>query len=133
MKDEQYNRRRSRTSGKQEKYTPPPFIGFIDPRLTPHELEKQKEMQLTAEEGFDSLLKFIEEGFSVKFSFDDSNCCHQATATPKKTSHPYAGMYLVGRGSEPLKALKQLLYKHYHILNGIWSSDFIKNPREDYE
>ena len=133
MKDEQYNRRRTYAKGKQEKYVPPPFIGFIDPRLTSEELQRQKEMQLTAEDAFDSLLKFVEEGYAVKFAYDDNNCCHQATATPKKHSHPYAGMYLVGRGSEPLKALKQLLFKHYHILDGIWSVDFVRNAREDYE
>mgnify|MGYP005858164155 FL=1 len=133
MNDERYNRKRARGQKKQGEYTPPPFIGFLDPYLSPAELEKQKEMQLSAEEGFDSLLKFIEEGFSLKFSYDDNNCCHQVTATPKKHSHPYAGMYLVGRGSEPLKALKQLLFKHYHILDGIWSIDFVRNMREDYE
>ena len=133
MQDDRYNRRRARTPKKASAYTPPPFVGFIDPYLSPAELEKQKEMTLSPEEAFDSLLKFIEEGFSVKFSWDDANCCHQATATPKKPDHPYAGMYLVGRGSEPIKALKQILFKHYHILDGIWSTEFVRTAREDYE
>ena len=133
MQDERYNKRRARTQRKETAYTPPPFVGFIDPYLSPQELQQQKEMPFSEEAAFDSLLKFIEEGFAVKFSYDDNNCCHQATASPKKSNHPYAGMYLIGRGSEPIKALKQLLYKHYHILDGVWSTEFIKNSREDYE
>lgn len=133
MNDETYNRRRAKAPKRTGGYVPPTFVGFIDPYLSPSELEAQKSMVLSAEEAFDSLLKFIEEGFCVKFSWDANNRCHQATATPKQNDHDYAGMYLVGRGSEPLKALKQLLFKHYTILNGVWSVDYIKTGREDYE
>lgn len=131
--DDRYNKRRARAPKKYTQYTPPKFVGFIDPYLSPSELAQQKEMVLSADDAFDALLKFIEEGYSVKFSWDGNNFCHQATATPKNPEHEYAGMYLVGRGSEPLKALKQLLFKHYTILRGVWSTDYIKGAREDYE
>ena len=133
MEDERYNRKRARMHKKQSTYVPPKFLGFIDPYLSPHELEQQKQTTLAPEDAFDALLKFVEEGFTVKFAWDAANCCHQATATPRQTDHPYAGMYLIGRGSDPLKALKQLLFKHYTILDGVWSTDFIRNSREDYE
>lgn len=133
MSDERYNRKRARTYKKQSTYVPPTFIGFIDPYLSAHELEQQKQMVLSPEDAFDILLKFVEEGFSIKFAWDNNNNCHQATATPKSPDHPYAGMYLIGRGSEPIKALKQLIFKHYHILKGVWSADLVRGTREDYE
>lgn len=118
---------------RKKPYVPPVFKGFLDPYLSPHDLAAQKEMSFTPENGFEILQKFVEEGFAVKFSFDAANDCFQTTMTPKSPEHAFAGMYLVGRGSDALKALKQLAYKHITILHGYWSEDMIKQTREDYE
>jgi hypothetical protein len=83
-------------------------------------LAGQKSWQVGPDDLFDGLLKFLEEGYSVKFRYDDHNQCHQASATGVALDHDYCGWHLVGRGSSPEKALKQLLYLHYHVWKRNW-------------
>lgn len=113
--------------------SPYPFHGFVDVRLTEQQLAGQKHWQVDSDVLLDALLKFVEEGFSVKFRYDGVNGCHQAAATGVDTAHDYCGWHLVGRGSSPEKALKQLLYIHYHLWEGVWPIGKPKQSRDDYE
>jgi hypothetical protein len=112
-------------------YTPPVFRGFIDLPLTDAQLDAQKRWDVSDDALLDGLLKFTEEGYAVKFRWDSYNECHQATATPVDSAHSYAGWYLTGRGSAPIKALKQLLWLHYHVLDALWPVDNPVPKRKD--
>lgn len=97
-----------------------PFHGYISVDLTKVQAEQCKSRPWDAERFANALQMFIDEGFRVTLSEDTYNECFQATVTPQDFKHKYAGWHLTGRGSNVAKALKQVVYIHYELLDGDW-------------
>lgn len=112
---------------------PYPFHGFVDVRLTEVQLAGQKKWEVSPEELLEGMLTLVEADYAVKFKWDSNNNCHQASLTGNGIDHEYCGWHLVARGSSPLKALKQLLYIHFKLWEGVWPLQAPKQAREDYE
>lgn len=79
-----------------------------------------------------ALLRLTEEGMKVTIAYDDFNECYSCYLIPKSPDHTNAGCILSGRGSTPIKAIKQAAYIHWNIFDGDWS-DARQSRREELD
>lgn len=79
-----------------------------------------------------ALLRLTEEGLKVTIAYDDYNECYSCYLIPKNPDHPNAGCILSGRGSTPIKAVKQAAYIHWNIFDCDWS-DARQSKREELD
>lgn len=79
-----------------------------------------------------ALLRLTEEGMKVTIAYDDFNECYSCYLIPKSPDHANAGCILSGRGSTPIKAVKQAAYIHWNIFDGDWS-DARQSRREELD
>lgn len=93
-----------------KEYAPLPFYGFIQYNLTDGEKQFLKEQGVDHDRIWDSAEGAIDEGWTFKFSWDGYNQCYQVVVGQKHPDSPQAGYLLSGRGSSPIKALRQALY-----------------------
>ncbi len=106
-------------------------FAFVRYELTAVELREVKEWR----RGFDELdaviIPLVDRAYKFVAKYDDFNNCYQCMMmTDNKVDNNY-NLGLVGRGSSPLKALKQVLWKH-RSCDGVWPApDFSgKSPAE---
>lgn len=93
-------------------------ISWVNYNLSP---EQKKELK-SQDFDFDSaLVRLTEENLKVTLAYDDRNECYSCFLIPKNPEHKNAGCILSGRGSTPVKALKQASYIHWQIFDGDWS------------
>jgi len=103
---------------------------FINLELTEDQRKQLKSQPLDLEDADDALLKLNEAGYGLKLKWDEYSEAFAAfLQTDDEESENY-GFILTGRGSTPLKALKQLLYKHFVMTEGEWWR-FAKKPTRD--
>jgi hypothetical protein len=74
-------------------------------------------------------IRLTEENLKITISYDDFNECYSAFLIPKSAEHKNAGCILSGRGSTPIKAVKQAAYIHWNIFDGDWSD--ARRPSRD--
>lgn len=108
----------------QKSQTAPQSTGKSDFQFVKFELEEVELKKLKAWQPdlaeIDSLLeKFEEEGYNISFKMDTFNDCLACYATTKDVKSPNFNLCLSGRGSTPIKAFKQLIWKH-HLSDGQW-------------
>lgn len=111
----------------------PDFRGFVNIVVT-EELKKTiKAIEYSDAQFVDDLFRFIDKGYSVKFSFDDYNHCHQAVMTGSAKEHPDYGVFLSGRGSMPAKAFKQMSYFFHEMCGQELAPNLIDKPDGEYD
>lgn len=81
----------------------------------------------------DALLKFTQEGYRVSVKFDDYSAAYAAFCTTVDPKSPNGGYILAGRGSTPLKAIKQALYAHYGKFEGDWSPHYQQSTQDEFD
>lgn len=99
---------------------PAPFKGFIEYDLTEQEKRSLKEQSFDLVDANVCLTNLTQAEYRVSFGYDFYNSSFTCSLSHKDPKHENAGWVLVGRGSEPLKALKQAAYKHFTIFGEIW-------------
>jgi hypothetical protein len=101
-------------------YVPPKFV---DQPLLKAQSDDLKSRPYTLEQADVDLQNFIEDGYSLKFSFDKRGGGFVVYLTQSIPDGPNYGWCMTGRGSTPLKALKQVAYKHWAIFDGaVWGT-----------
>lgn len=91
--------------------------------------EQKRELKSQDFDFDNALIRLTEESLKVTLAYDDRNECYSAFLIPKNPEHKNAGCILSGRGSTPLKALKQAAYIHWQIFDGDWSD--ARTPARD--
>lgn len=91
---------------------------FINQDLTAEQQREVKAQNWGFDEVESLLVKLLEQEYKVSVSFDNYNHCFAAWLLPQGTAHVNYGLILTGRGSTPLKAVRQALYKHFVIYEG---------------
>jgi len=89
---------------------------FVQYELSEVESIQCKAWTLDGESAWQALLPLLDEGygFTVKYDgYSQSYACFVQIRGDE--SHPNSGLILTGRGSTPLKAVKQALFKHQAI------------------
>lgn len=99
---------------------PAPFKGFIEYDLSEQEKSDLKQQAFDLVIANTCLTNLVQAEYRVSFGFDFYNSSFTCSISHKDPKHANAGWVLVGRGSEPLKALKQAAYKHYTVFDEIW-------------
>jgi len=70
----------------------------------------------------DLAVRLIEENIRVNLTYDTFNLCFSCTLSRTDDKHPDAKLMLSGKGSTPLKALKQAMYIHWKLLDKDWTA-----------
>lgn len=83
--------------------------------------EQKAELKAQTFDFENALLKLTEEDLKVTISYDDYNECYSCFLIPKNQTDPNFGCILSGRGSTPVKAVKQAAYIHWNIFDANWS------------
>lgn len=112
-------------NSKQKQYD----VTFVDVNLTKTQSKEVKESIFGMDELENALTKLCESKYKVTCSYDDYSSCFSAFLIPTAPDDLNAGMILTARGSTPIKAVKQLLYKHYTVTAGAWRN--YANPARD--
>lgn len=93
-------------------------ISWVNYNLSPEQKSELKSQNFDFD---NALVRLTEENLKVTLAYDDRNECYSAFLIPKNPEHKNAGCILSGRGSTPVKALKQAAYIHWQIFDGDWS------------
>lgn len=104
---------------------------FVRYELDAEQLRSCKLWKPSGEELDEEMYKFTDASYKISFSYDAYNKCEQVLCQTDNDSDPNADKILVGRGSTPLKAFKQLWWKHWKGCDGIWPTpDFTPGGSE---
>lgn len=102
----------------------PAFKGFVNFSLNDDQKAEIKNSQLTIEALDEMLTDLYQDGYKIFHSWDFKNKVFMAALTNNDISHVNAGKFLNGRGSTPMKAVKQVLWAHHNLFpNHIWPLD----------
>lgn len=83
--------------------------------------EQKQEIKAQSFDVETALVRLTEEDMKVTISYDDYNECYSCFLIPKKQESINYGCILSGRGSTPIKSVKQACYLHWNIFEGNWS------------
>src|SRR3970282_2723423 len=95
---------------------------FVPDVLRKEHYEHLKGLPLNLEEMFLSLSKLFSDGYQVTMRWDAYNSCHAVWLSTRDEDSTNYGLILSGRGSTPVKALRQLLFLHFEVWSGEWSA-----------
>lgn len=95
-------------------------VRFINYELSQEETLSCKTWNVTLEELDKALSALFDDGYRLSCKFDEYGQCYGAFLNAPASGSVNSGFCLSGRGSTPVKAVKQLLYKHFHILDQHW-------------
>jgi len=106
------------------KPTQPRFndVQFVNWSLTVEEKAAVKAWALTLEEYDNFVGGLVEAGYKITVSYDNFRSCFTASIVPTKDAKSNQGYILTGKGSTPLKAVRQAMYIHFYVMDGEWSS-----------
>lgn len=106
---------------KRKTAVPPPWkpAAFVSVTLTSEDKERIKMVELDAGRLDDGLHSLVLAGYKFSLKTDVQNQCFACYMIAPDDSEN-KGAILTGRGSTPLKSLRQVLYIHYVILEGSW-------------
>lgn len=93
---------------------------FINRELTEEERIACKGWEFSDSDAWYWLQKLSDDWYKITFRFDEYNNCSACWLLPDKLDKENSGLILTGRGSSPMKALKQAVYKHTVLFDGIW-------------
>lgn len=114
-------------AAKKERFNDVEFVQF---ELSEEQLATLKATPLDAATIDDLLVKLVEADYRVSLKYDERGFCHACYVQRVGSEGDNVGAILTGRGSTPLKALRQALYKHFVALDGEWGAWRRSNRRE---
>jgi hypothetical protein len=95
---------------------------FVNVTLESAQRDTLKAANFGADEFESAFAALCADGYSLKLRYDDRNDCFSAWLLPAAHSK-HDGMILSGRGSTPMKAIKQLCFIHFKMLEGDWGAN----------
>jgi len=105
---------------------------FINYPLSAEQKKEIKAWHPDLEEIDDLLLKLCEAGYRITLRYDDRSSAFAAWVNPSGEDNPNNGFTLSGRGSTPLKAIKQALYIH-NLFEGDWAGNYRQFKEDDLD
>jgi hypothetical protein len=106
---------------------------FVSYSLTEKERKTLKAMPFELVDVDTLLLRLAEDGYRITFRWDEYHSCHACWMIPVGEANPNNGFILSGRGSTPLKALKQAAWIHYQLFDGLWAAHYKADRDEDID
>lgn len=93
---------------------------FIQRELTADEQKACKNWSLFADRSDDMLAHWLDAGGKCTLRFDEYNRSFACWLIPSAGDSGKDGLILSGRGSTPLKAMKQCFFKHFVLFEETW-------------
>lgn len=93
--------------------------------------DKVKNWDPKYEQTIDGLERMVMDGYKVSIAFDRYNDCVGVFCTIPEVTAGNHGWCLTARGPDTLAALKVLVFKHYTILDGVWTSEVSQAASKD--
>jgi hypothetical protein len=106
---------------------------FVNYSMTTDEKATLKMAVWGIEEYENALIRLAEEEYGIGFSEDAFSGGYSCILRPKFADNKNAGYLLSGRGSTPLKALKQVSYIHWSVFDGDWGAHYQAGKREEID
>lgn len=78
-------------------------------------------------------MKLTETDHKLTIRWDDKNEAFACWIVPTTDGHANEGLLLSGRGSTPLKAVRQALYIHFYLFEGNWAEGYSQLKQEDLD
>jgi len=95
---------------------------FVQYELTPSEKEACKVWATGFDELDTCMLNLADEGYRIAVKFDDYSHAYSAFVQIFEPDHAHYNCILTGRGSTPLKAIKQACFKHFVVFDQEWGT-----------
>jgi len=105
-------------------------VEFVQFELSADQLAILKAQPLDAGELDNLAVKLVEADYRISLKWDARGECHACFIQRVGDEGDNVGAILTGRGSSPLKALRQALYKHFVALECDWGRYRQSNRRE---
>lgn len=96
-------------------------VRFVNYELSKEEREALKAMPLWSEDWSTWFLRACDDGYRFSIRFDDYSHAYACFMSTLREDSPNFNAILPGRGSEPIKALRQALYKHWALAECEWN------------
>lgn len=96
-------------------------VRFINYNLSDEQKAECKGWPLPIADLDNLALRLCEGDYRVSLKYDDYSRAFACFINPNGDKHPHLGWVLTGRGSTPLKALKQACYIHFLLFEEDWS------------
>jgi len=127
---ESKSRKSSTVKAKKERFNDAEFVNY---ELGKDEQARCKAWQFDLDTLSDALLRLADSGYVVSCKFDTYSEAHSAFLRQAVPDGENAGYILSGRGSSPLKALKQVIFKHFVLFEQSWAQYSTPKITEDYD
>jgi hypothetical protein len=108
-------------------------VKFVNWALDDAQKTACKAWELARDDFDDLLVKTIEAGYKVTLSYDGFRSAYTASLVAQQEAKTNYGFILAGKGSTPLKALKQALYIHYYVMAEDWSAYSTQGTFEEFD
>lgn len=95
-------------------------VQFVNYTLPKDVQTSLKERPFTSDQASDAILTLNESGYTVKFKYDEKYSNFSCFLQQQSPDHVNSNMILAGRGSSPMKALKQACFIHYEVCGSDW-------------
>lgn len=99
-----------------------PWKGYVSCELNAERKKQFREQAPHPEEFEMNILECLSPGYKLSFSVDTYHDCIQVSWFCGATGDPNAGWCLTARGATVQACFAVLMFKHYVILEGDWSS-----------
>lgn len=96
---------------------------FVNVDLNDKQAKELKAQPAWSEEWSDALDRFLEQGYKVTIKSEARTGGFAAFASAESEDSDNAGLVLTGRGSVAIKAVRQVLYKHFSVLAEVWRKE----------
>lgn len=108
-------------------------VKWINWSLSNEQKQTLKAWVPTVEEIDDWEIKLIQSNHKITTSYDKYGDCYTTSVVPTEDNTINSGFILTGKGSTPLKSLKQAVYIHFTIFEGDWSSYSTATGKEEMD
>lgn len=108
-------------------------IQFVQLELDDKQKKACKEFLRTIEEMEQAVDAMTADGYRISMKWDDYSRAQAAYIQHSDPEHVNGGLILSGRGSTPLRALRQALYKHAMICKGTWPRTTVSPTGEVFD
>jgi len=96
-------------------------VQFVRRELDKAEAAQCKTWEVDEARVFDAIHKLCEGEYSFSLKWDDFSSAFACFMQFRGSDGVNKDLILTGRGSSPFKAAKQALFKHYQLLDGVWT------------
>ena len=98
---------------------------FVNITLSPGQIAAIKASDWSMEHQDNGLNALLGQGYKITMRFEEKNDCFACWIIPPEKSEN-SGYILAGRGSTPTKCIKQALYIHFKMFEGIWGTEDLR-------